>query len=89
MALAPRTVQNIPDRFRRGADYRLAAGFDDAGTNKRCCRRNLGYRIRSALRSKYSASMRSFSVTSGLLESMERSAATSFSILPLSSRRFW
>jgi hypothetical protein len=34
MALAPRTVQNIPDCFQTRTDDRLAAGFDYAGADK-------------------------------------------------------
>jgi len=34
IALAPRTVQNIPDLLSRKATNRLASSFDDARTNK-------------------------------------------------------
>ena len=42
MALAPRTVQNMPDCFRRRADHGLAAGLDDPGANEQVLLAELG-----------------------------------------------
>ena len=52
MALAPRTVQNIPERLRREATTVLHPASMTPEPTKRCWRRNLGYRMRSAFRSK-------------------------------------
>src|ERR1039458_6350836 len=41
MALAPRTVQNIPDRLKR-ADYSLAASLDNARPDKQVLLAELG-----------------------------------------------
>jgi len=42
MALAPRTVQNIPDCFQPGADHSLAPGFDHPRADKQVLAAKLG-----------------------------------------------
>src|ERR1700677_2045353 len=68
IALAPRTVQNMPDCLSREPITVLhPASMTPEPTNK-CWRRNLGERMHSALLSKYAVSMRNFSMTSGLVD---------------------
>ena len=42
MALAPRTVQNIPELFEAGSDHGFASGFDHARTDEEVLAAELG-----------------------------------------------
>lgn len=52
MALAPRTVQNMPDRLRREPMTALQPASITPEPTNRCWERNLGYRMRSAFQLK-------------------------------------
>src|ERR1039458_7579001 len=84
MALAPRTVQNIPDCLRRTPITVLQPASITPDPTNKCWSRNLGYRIRSAFSSKYSAWVRISSARLGSATWMEWSEQTSSSILPAS-----
>src|ERR1700686_4178890 len=66
MALAPRTVQNMPDCLSRDPITVLHPASITPEPMNNPCFRNLGYRMRSLLRSKYPASVRRISRNSGL-----------------------
>jgi len=90
MALAPRTVQNIPDCFKPGADHGLAAGFDHAGADKQVAGGETGDSA-CAPRSSRSRRPRCESSRSlpGWRKRWNAGRPPAFSILPRSSRRRW
>src|SRR5260370_4075374 len=63
MGLAPRTVQDIPDGLRREPITVLHPAWITPEPTNKCWRRNLGWGIRSAFLSKYSASVQIFSAS--------------------------
>jgi hypothetical protein len=67
-----------------GTDYGLASGFDDTGADKQVLAAKLGVAHALGISLQVIISMRNFSMTSGLVESMARSVRTSFLIFPLS-----